>query len=202
MADEIIKTTIKVEGVDELLAALKDMTSAATQKKFKQAMANSVRSTAAMIKQGVPTDGGRVLSGMVHQGRTRWSPVRATIKFDAKARRSKAQFRPLLQINVTGSPGGLGFDYAELAGASKRKPRPRTKEFSRKTIYGETKTYTRVNNGGDIFIQKLTDRFPFRAKAGRFAYRIFIEQKPKIEQDALKILETYASKISRDVRAR
>jgi hypothetical protein len=202
MADEIIKTTIKVEGVDELLAALKDLTSAKTQRKFKQDMGNAVRPVAAMIKQGVPTDGGRVLSGMVHQGRTRWSPVRAVVKFDAKARRSKAQYRPLLQINVTGSPGGLGFDYAELAGASKRAPRPRTKEFSRRTINGETRTYSRVNTGGDIFIQNLTNRFPMRAKAGRFAYRIFLTQKQQLERDALKILETYASKISRNVRAR
>ena len=202
MADEIIKTTLKVEGVDELLAALKELTSAKTQRKFKQDMGRAVRPVAAMIREQVPSDGGRILRGMVHQGRTRWSPVRAVVKFDAKARRSKAQFRPLLQINVTGSPGGLGFDYAELAGASKRAPRPRTKEFSRKTINGETRTYTRVNRGGDQFISELKSKFPMRAKAGRFAYRIFIERKPQLEQDALKILETYASKISRDVRAR
>lgn len=202
MADETIKTTIKVEGVDELLTALKTLTSAQTQRKFKQDMGKAVRPVAAMIKQGVPTDGGRVLSGMVHQGRTRWSQVRAIVRFDAKARRSKAQYRPLLQINVTGSPGGLGFDYAELAGASTRKPRARTKEFSRKTINGETRTYTRVNNHGDQFIRELKNRFPMRAKAGRFAYRIFIERKPELEREALKILETYAAKINRDVRAR
>lgn len=202
MADETIKTTIKVEGVDELLAALKELTSAQTQKKLRQDMGKAIRPTAAMIKQGVPHDGGQVLSGMVHQGRTRWSPVRAVVKFDAKARRSKAQYRPLLQINVTGSPGGLGFDYAELAGASTRKPRPRTKEFSRKTINGETRTYTRINNHGDQFIQQLKNKFPMRSKAGRFAYRIFTQQKPELEKQALEILERYAAKINRDVRAR
>jgi hypothetical protein len=201
MAD-LVKTTLKVEGVDELLTAIKELTSAQTQRKFRQDMSREIRPVAAMIKQGVPTDGGEVLSGMVHQGRTRWSPVRAVVKFDAKARRSKAQYRPLLQINVTGSPNGLGFDYAELAGASKRAPRPRTKEFSRKTINGETRTYTRVNTGGDVFIRNLTNRFPMRAKAGRFAYRIFLTQRAELEQKALKILEEYASKINRNVRAR
>ena len=62
--------------------------------------------------------------------------------------------------------------------------------------------YSRVNKGGDVFISKLKNRFPMQAKAGRFAYRIFLTQKQELERDALKILETYASKISRNVRAR
>lgn len=201
MAERDFQTTIKLEGVDELLTALKTLSSPATQKQFRKDMGNAVRPTAAIIKARVPTQGRTVMSGMVHQGRTRWNPVKTVIRFDLKPRKNTASYKPLLQINVTGSPGGLGFDYAELAGASKRRPRPETKEFTRRTANGSTKVYTRINNHGDQFIQVLKARFPMRANAGRFAYRVFRQELPELEKKALAIFETYAAKINRKVRS-
>lgn len=200
MANNDLKATLVVVGVDQVLAAIGGL-SQQQQKDFRKDMGKAIRPVAAIIKQGVPTQGSRVHRGMEHAGRTRWSPVRTTVRFHAKPRKPGYGYKPLLQIDVTGT-SGLGFDYSELAGASKRRPRPRTKEFSRQTIYGQTKTYTRVNNHGDQFIQSLKDKFPMRAKAGRFAYRVFIQEKPALEAAALKIMETYAAKVNRKIVSR
>lgn len=201
MANNDLKATLVVVGVDEVLAAIGNLTK---QQKtdFRKDMAKQIRPTAAIIKQTVPTQGQVVHRGMVHAGRTRWSPVRTTIRFHAKSRKPGYGYKPLLQIDVTGSPGGLGFDYAELAGASKRRPRTRTKEFSRMTKYGQTQTYTRINNHGDQFIQSLKDKFPMRAKAGRFAYQVFIQERPALEAAAFKVMETYAAKVNRKIASR
>ena len=198
MANNDAKATVTVVGVDKVLAEIGNLPKK-VRSDFRRDMGRAIRPTAAAIKQRVPSDGTEVLSGMVHAGRTRWSPVKATVKFHAKSRKPGYGYKPLVQIDVTGS-SGLGFDYAELAGASKRAPRAETKEFTRNTRYGQTRAYKRVNNHGDQFIKSLKKRFP-PSKAGRFAYRIFIQEKPKLEAEALKIMETYAAKVNRRIRS-
>lgn len=190
---------ITVTGIDNVVASLGRMDKNLI-KDLRKDMGNAIRPTAAIIKSRVPTQGSTVLSGLDnHQGRTRWNPVKTTIKFYPKVRKQGYGYKPLVGIDITGHPGGLGFDYAELAGASKRKPRPRTKAFTRQLANGETRTYTRVNNHGDQFIRVLKEAFPMRANAGRFAYRVFRQELPQLEATALRIIETYAAKVNRRI---
>lgn len=198
MANNDASATITVTNADKVLAAMNNLPRQ-VKSDFRRDMGREIRPTAAVIKNRVPSDGRTVLSGMVHAGRTRWSPVKATVRFHAKPRRPGYGYKPLVQIDVTGT-NGLGFDYSELAGASKRAPRAETKEFTRNTRYGQTRAYKRVNNHGDQFIRSLKKRFP-PSKAGRFAFRVFIQSKPQLERAALKIMETYAAKVNRRIRS-
>ena len=198
MANRDLNATITVVDAEKVLAAMAGLPKQ-VKSDLRRDMGREVRPTAAAIKNTVPSDGQTVLSGMVHAGRTRWSPVKATVKFHAKPRRGGYGYKPLLQIDVTGT-NGLGFDYSELAGASTRAPRAETKEFTRNTRNGQTVAYRRVNNHGDQFIQSLKKRFP-PSKAGRFAFRKFIQSKPELEAKTLKIMETYAAKVNRKIRS-
>lgn len=210
MAEQLINVKIQVTGIDNMVAELQRIDKELV-KELKKEMAQAIRPTAAMIKARIPTsDRGRILSGMLEsastgasaEGRTRWSPVRATIKFFPRPRKAGYGVKPLLGIDITGSPGGLGFDYAELAGASKRSPRSRTKEFSRRTRTGQTVTYTRKNNHGDQFIRDLKAKVPSPMKAGRYAYAVFRDEKPRLEAKAQVILDKYAAKTSRRIGTR
>lgn len=171
------------------------------KKQFVKDMRTELRGSMNAVKASVPKvspfAGGGPLDGMTHAGRTRWSPVRMRLNVNPKPRRKGAGFVGVVGWAMTGSPGGLGFDYAELAGVRRRPPRPVTKPFSRATKNGRTVEYSRVNNAGDTFIRNVRSRSKGRGRAGHFAYAEFLKQKPAIKRRAIKVIKTYSSATTR-----
>jgi hypothetical protein len=97
---------------------------------------------------------------------------------------------PLISIVATGS-GGLGFDYAELAGIRRRPARKTSKGWNSTTPGYHSYT---VNGQGDAMIEKLNRAVPFRGKAGRFAFAVVLSDRPQLERESMNILKKYADK--------
>ena len=70
------------------------------------------------------------LSGMIHNGRSRWDLITAKVSFQPSKQLGKGrQQQPLISLIVTGKKG-LGFDYAELAGINRRKPKAKSRAWT------------------------------------------------------------------------
>lgn len=198
MTKAVVQAQIKVVGIEQ---TIRDLNLADKQlvRELRKEIGVAIRPTARKIKKSIPSI--PPISGMIHQGRTRWSPVRATVKLNAKTREKRPGVNPLVSIDVTGSPQGLGFDYAELAGASERSPRARSKVMRRTLVDGsQSVEYTKANRSGKSFIENLNYRVQTKGKAGRFAFRIFIGERERLNRETLVILEKYSQKVNRKLR--
>lgn len=190
-------------GLKRALNAIADL-DRDVKKQFVKDMRTELKGTINSVRAGVPKvspfAGGGPLDGMTHNGRTRWSPVRMRLNVNPKPRRKGVGFVGVVGWAMTGSPAGLGFDYAELAGVRRRPPRAVTKPFTRSTPNGgRTREYTRVNNAGDTFIRNVKSRSKGRSKAGHFAYAEFVKKRPEMQRKALKVIKAYSSKTNRKI---
>lgn len=127
------------------------------------------------------------MPGLFHNGRTSWSG--ATI-----SSRVTSNPKELIFINSTGRSGKLGFNYAELAGIERRRPRPRSREYVKN---GRSMRHA-VNGQGLEFNEKLGRTF---GKPGRFVFIKVVRQKPEIERKVLMLTDRYNLKVNRRLGA-
>lgn len=200
MARSPIKSEVRVVGIEKTIQAM-NVADKAIVKELRKEIGVAIRPLARKIKSSIP--GVPPISGMAHEGRTRWSPVVARVTFNTKTRERRAGVKPLVGIDVTGSPKGLGFDYSELAGASERAPRSRSKVMQRRLRDGSlSQPYTKANRSGKSFINNLQAAVPYQGKAGRFAFRIFIGERERLNREVLVILERYSDRVNRKLRTK
>lgn len=128
---------------------------------------------------------GRSESGMFHNGRSSWSGATITAKASTNP-------RSLIFIEAAGRNGKVGFNYAELAGIERRRPRPRSREYVKN---GRTMRHA-VNGQGLEFNAKLRREF---GKPGRFAWIRVLKQKPQIEKKVSVIADRYNIKVNRRI---
>lgn len=193
----LIDDKVEVTGINE---AIKDMRKldAEAVKALRNKMKQAILPTAQKIAAKVPTQA--PLSGMIHAGRTRWTGARARVAFTpAKIRKGK-DLHPIVSIVLQGKGTGAGFDIAEIAGSRNNQfTRSRSKEFQRST--SANKIRTRQNGQGRAFVNNLTERAPWKLKAGRFGFGYFLQEKKNLENIAKGILadqaEEYNKKIAR-----
>lgn len=199
-AKPLVETKLTAIGLKRAVDALADL-DRDMKKQFVKDMRTELRGSMNVVKAAIPKvspfNGGGPLDGMTHAGRTRWSPVRMRLNVNPRPRRKGVGFVGVVGWIVTGSPNGLGFDYAELAGVRRRPPRAITKPFSRATKNGRTVEYTRVNNAGDVFIKNVRSRSNGRGKAGHFAHTEFLKQRGPIQRKAIKVIKKYSSATNR-----
>jgi len=127
------------------------------------------------------------MPGMFHSGRSAWSGATLDARLTTKP-------KELVFINATGRTGKVGFNYAELAGIERRKPRPLSREYVRN---GVTRRH-RVNGQGLAFNAKLAREF---GKPGRFAFIRVVKQTPAIELKVLRITDKYNVRVNRRLGA-
>lgn len=190
-------------GLPRALIAIQDL-DRDVKKQFVKDMRSELKGTISSVKANIPKvspfAGGGPLDGMTHNGRTRWSPIRMRLNVNAKARRRGVGYVGVVGWSITGAPGGVGFDYAELAGVQRRPPRAVTRPFSRATKDGgRTKEYTRINNAGDVFIRNVKSRSKGRGKAGHFAYAEFLKRRADMQRKAIKVIKIYSSRANRKI---
>lgn len=123
------------------------------------------------------------MPGMFHNGRSSWSGVNISTRVSTKP-------KELIYINAAGRLGKVGFNYAELAGIQRRKPRPISREYVKN---GRTMRH-RVNGQGLEFNDKLNRTF---GKTGRFAFIRVVKQTPAVERKVLFVTEKYNLKVNR-----
>jgi hypothetical protein len=100
----------------------------------------------------------------------------------------------LISITAAGKSGKVGFNYAELAGIQRRRPRPMSRPYQKN---GETVQH-RVNGQGIAFNAKLMRDF---GKPGRFAWINVLRRKPEIEQKVSAIANTFGIALSRRINS-
>lgn len=123
------------------------------------------------------------MPGLFHNGRSAWTGANMTSRVSTNPRN-------LISITASGRRGKVGFNYAELAGIMRRKPRPISREYVKN---GRTMRH-RVNGQGVAFNDKLLREF---GKPGRFAWIRVLKQKPAIEKKVERIADSYGIALSR-----
>ena len=115
----MLSTKMRVEGLASLNNELRSLDRKALNK-LRGEMRKSITPVMREIANDVPSEA--PLSGMNHNGITRWTGVpKASVSFTPG--RGRGGSSRLLSMKFTGGTrvgGGIGFDYAELAGSSKR----------------------------------------------------------------------------------
>lgn len=168
----MLKPTVDGESIRHAISLLKDIDEDA-QKNLAREMRSALSNVAQTVASGVPTSA--PLSGMGRDlGRLRWGQVKKpTISVTPGKSRD---LRGLVSIRVNVNPEA-GYKMAELAGSKNRITQER----------------------GRIMIQKLQERFPYKGKSGRFAFKKFREQRPEAWKIAEEILNKYLELVNRRI---
>lgn len=189
----------RLRGLEDTLIILK-----AVQPDAIKAMRNEIKSviTDAGVMSAIRarTPSVAPLSGMEHDGPTRWGGVRSlTTQVFSKLSGFDSKTVPLITIVASGGSDSLGFDYAELAGIRRRPPRSRSK------IRGTGLRGTRKGDGsiaqngqGNRFIEMIEERFG--KTPGRFAYRSVMSKRRSIIENSQGVLDRYAETVNRKLR--
>ena len=135
------------------------------------------------INSSVTSDVFSKMPGMFHSGRSSWLGANVTARVSVNP-------KSLISIVATGRSKAFGFDYAELAGIQRRKPRPMSRTYVKN---GRTVRH-RVNGQGLAFNAKLMAEF---GKPGRFAWIRVLRRKPEIENKVSNIADFFNIQVSR-----
>ena len=187
---------MRVEGLAQLNNTLRDLDRKALNK-LKGEMRKSIKPVASAIANDVPQT--PPLSGMNHNGVTRWTgQVKTSVSFTPG--RGRGGSTRLLAMKFTGGTragGGIGFDYAELAGSSRRPGSRYSKVYDRGGYPG---FQHRVNGQGQAFNRGIRSYKPIRGRGGYFAYDSAVKKYPIIEGLGKRAIEKFMDDATRELR--
>lgn len=169
----MLKPTVDGASIRHAISMLKDLDENA-QKNLAREMRTALANVAQTVAHEVPTDA--PLSGMKDNGysRLRWGQVgKPTVHLTPGKQRG---MKGLVSIRINVKPDA-GYRMAELAGSKNRVTQER----------------------GRIMIQKLQERFPYKGKSGRFAFKKFREVRPEVMDTAKEILNKYLEIVNRSI---
>ena len=168
---------MRAEGVASVTRELRSLDRKAVNELRKQMRARIIpiaKEIAGEVPQQAP------LSGMNHNGVTRWTGTpRASVSFTPG--KSRGGGTRLLGMKFTGGTrgsGGIGFDYSELAGSSKRPGSQFSKVYERGGFGGQQH---RVTGQGRAFNRGIRAFKPIRGKGGYFVFDSALRKHSRIE---------------------
>jgi len=168
---------MRVDGIADVTKVLRDLDRKSLNK-LRSQMRASINPVAKAIAGDVPEQA--PLSGMNHNGVTRWTgQVRSSVSFTPG--RGRGGSKRVLSMKFTGGTragGGIGFDYSELAGSSRRPGAMFSRDYERDGIPG---FQHRINGQGRSFNKGIKERKPIRGRGGYFAYDSAVKRYPQIE---------------------
>jgi len=189
---------MRVEGVADVTKELRNLDRKALNK-LRAEMRGSINPIAKAIAGDVPEQA--PLSGMNHNGVTRWTgTVRSSVSFTPGRARGGAS--RLLAMKFTGGTragGGIGFDYAELAGSSKRPGARFSKVYERGGYPG---LQHRINGQGQAFNKGIRAYKQLRGRGGYFAYDSAVKRYPQIEGIGERAIKKFMTDASRELAMR
>ena len=187
---------MRVEGVSQLNNTLRSLDRKALNK-LKSEMRGSINPVAKAIAGDVPEQA--PLSGMNHNGVTRWTgQVRSSVSFTPG--RGRGGSSRLLAMKFTGGTragGGIGFDYAELAGSSRRPGARFSKVYDRGGFPG---LQHRINGQGEAFNRGIKSYKPIRGRGGYFAYDSAVKRYPQIEGLGKRAIDKFMADATRELQ--
>ena len=169
---------MRAEGVASVTRELRSLDRKAVNE-LRKHMRAAILPIAKEIAGEVPSQA--PLSGMNHSGVTRWTGIpKASVSFTPG--KSRGGGTRLLGMKFTGgtsrSGGGIGFDYSELAGSSKRPGSQFSKVYSRGGYGGQQH---RVTGQGRAFNAGIKAAKPIRGKGGFFVFDSALKKHSRIE---------------------
>jgi hypothetical protein len=195
-----VKVKARVEGLEETIRILKQVEPEAV-KTMRKEIRSVVTGAGAISAVRMRTPSIAPMSGMEHQGQTRWGGVKSvttSVSLRTVERKRGQRSYPIVKI-VASNKDALGFEYAELAGIRRRLARARSKIPNtglRGTAKGDGSIA--LNGQGDNFIKVLQERI---GKApGRFAFAAVFSKRRQIEQGSQQVLDKYAEKVNRKLQ--
>jgi len=192
----LLSTQMRVEGLAQLNNTLRDLDRKALNK-LRGEMRKSIKPVASAIANDVPET--PPLSGMNHNGVTRWTgQVKTSVSFTPG--RGRGGSTRLLAMKFTGGTragGGIGFDYAELAGSSRRPGSRYSKVYDRGGYPG---FQHRVNGQGQAFNRGIRAYKPIRGRGGYFAYDSAVKKYPIIEGLGKRAIDKFMDDATRELR--
>jgi len=106
----------------------------------------------------------------------------------------------LLSMKFTGGTragGGIGFDYAELAGSSRRPGARFSKVYDRA---GSPGIQHRINGQGRAFNRGIRSYKPIRGRGGYFAYDSAVKRYPQIEGLGRRAIDKFMADATREIQ--
>lgn len=191
-----IDDKVEVTGINEAIRALKNIDAEAV-KALRTEMKQAILPTAQKIAAQVPTEA--PLSGLKHNGRTRWTGAKARVAFTPAKVRRGSDTHPIVSIVLQGKANGAGFDIAEIAGSANLKfSAQQSREFTRR---GASKRIrTKQNGQGRAFVNALEYRSGSNWDAGRFGFKNFLHEKKTLQTIAEGILTKHAKNFEKKLK--
>lgn len=196
MESALLSTEMRVEGISQLNNTLRGLDRKALNK-LKAQMRASINPVAKAIASDVPEQA--PLSGMNHEGVTRWTgQVRSSVSFTpGRGKRGASRILAMKFTGGTRAGGGIGFDYAELAGSSRRPGAKFTKVYERGGYPG---FQHRVNGQGEAFNRGVRAYKPIRGRGGYFAYDSAVKRYPQIEGLGKRAIDAFMADATRELQ--
>jgi hypothetical protein len=203
----LLSTQMRVEGVADVTKALRNLDRKAVNK-LRAEMRGSINPVARDIAGDVPDQ--PPLSGMGPNTRRGGNPVDGVTRWTGTPR-SSVSFTPgrarggatrLLAMKFTGGTragGGIGFDYAELAGSSKRPGARFSRVYERNGIPG---FQHRINGQGRAFNEGIRAAKTIRGRGGYFVYDSAIKRYPQIEGLGERAIKKFMTDANRELAMR
>lgn len=187
---------MRVDGVASVTRELRSLDRKAINK-LRASMRRMINPVAKAIAADVPSEA--PLSGMDHNGVTRWTgQPKASVQFTPG--RAKGGASRILAMRFTGGTragGGIGFDYAELAGSSRRSGSRFSKVYDRGGFSG---FQHRVNGQGQAFNRGIRAAKRIRGRGGYFAYDAALKRYPMIEGLGERAIKEFMREATRELR--
>ena len=186
---------MRVEGISQLTRTLRTLDRKALNK-LRAEMRGSINPVAKAIAADVPEQ--PPLSGMDHNGVTRWTgQVRSSVSFTpGRARGGSSRLLSMKFTGGTRAGGGIGFDYAELAGSSRRPGARFSRVYDRA---GSPGIQHRINGQGRAFNRGIRAYKPIRGRAGYFAYDSAVKKYPIIEGLGERAIKKFMKDANREI---
>jgi len=191
----LLSTEMRVEGIAQLTNELRSLDRKAVnalRAQMRATISPVARSVAADVPQQAP------LSGMNHNGVTRWTgQPRSSVSFTPGRARGGAT--RLLAMKFTGGTragGGIGFDYAELAGSSKRAGSSFSKVYDRA---GSPGVQHRINGQGNAFNRGIRSAKPINGRGGYFVYDAALKRYPIIDGLGRRAIDKFMADATREL---
>lgn len=188
---------VKVEGLEETIKILKQVEPDSI-KAMRKEIRSVVTASGAISNVRMNTPSIAPMSGMNHNGPTRWGGVKSvttSVSLRTVERKRGQRSYPIIKI-VASNKDQLGFEYAELAGIRRRLARSRSKIRNtgiRGTQRGDGSIA--LNGQGDNFIKVLEERVG--KSPGRFAFKAVFSKRKSIESGSQLVLDKYAQTVNR-----
>jgi len=198
---------MRVEGIATVTKELRNLDRKAINK-LRAEMRGAINPVAKSIAGDVPEQ--PPLSGMGSNTRRGGNPVNGVTRWTGVPR-SSVSFTPgrarggatrLLSMKFTGgtrSGGGIGFDYAELAGSSRRPGARFSRVYERNGIPG---FQHRINGQGRAFNEGIKRAKQIKGRGGYFVYDSAIKRYPQIEGLGERAIKKFMQDANRELAMR